>query len=755
MSWVDLSWPMISAASLTLGFIHLLAWLDQRSRREHLMFSLAAGAVGVLALIELARMRADTIAQCAQLIRWQQVVLAVLTVALVGMVRERFQAGSGALGAAAIGLRALAMFPNFLVGENLNFLRITELLQVPAGGGALVTVPTGIISPWMLLGQASNLALLLYICSAMAQVWRRPDHSERSAVLWVGGALIVFVLVGGARALLFAFGNNPIPVGSAPLFAGVLFAVSREIGAAMNRARTVGSALQHSESKLRESRQRMHLVASATDIGLWNWDLDSNEVWFTEPGRLLLGLEPGQHMSVDLLVERVHPDDRAAITRARDRAVAGDGDFECESRLLLPDGRVRWLTAVGRVQEPVPGEPRLICGAIIDITERRQAEERFRLVVEASPVAMLVLDDSGRISLANNQTCRTFGYRAAEMAGLHINQLIPTLVLPGGDAGKDHVGGSRGGQFALRFRGAGSILGAVKRDASELLVEIQLTPINMGGGPFFLACVTDVSARLSAERDAALERDELAHLSRVALLGELSGSLAHELNQPLTAILSNAQASLRFLDHDQPDLHEVRDSLVGVVDNVKRASEVIRRLRAMLRKERMEFAPLDLNEVVAESLRLLHSDILARQVVLEFEPELGAPVVTGDRVQLQQVLLNIVLNACDAMSTVKGPRQLDVRVRLLPAEAVEVSIVDTGPGIALADLDRIFVPFVTTKPDGIGLGLPICNTITRAHGGRLWASNNPVRGATFHLVLPLMVPAQEGQHKGTEALDAR
>jgi two-component system sensor kinase FixL len=213
--------------------------------------------------------------------------------------------------------------------------------------------------------------------------------------------------------------------------------------------------------------------------------------------------------------------------------------------------------------------------------------------------------------------------------------------------------------------------------------------------------------------------------------------VAHELNQPLTAILSNAQAAQRFLAQEPPDMAEVGEILSDIVAEDKRAGEVIRRLRALYRKGEAQFQAVDLNEIAREVLQLTHGDLMAREVSVTTRLALELPAVRGDRVQLQQVLLNLIVNACDAMSgNAAGDRNLTIATVTDGADAVQVSIADHGPGIGIDMLDRLFQPFVTTKPQGLGLGLSICRSIVMAHGGRLWADNNPERGATFSVALP-------------------
>jgi C4-dicarboxylate-specific signal transduction histidine kinase len=284
--------------------------------------------------------------------------------------------------------------------------------------------------------------------------------------------------------------------------------------------------------------------------------------------------------------------------------------------------------------------------------------------------------------------------------------------------------------------GTGRELFACRKDGSEVPVEVALSPMPTQEGAFILVSVVDITDRRDLERATARQRDELAHLSRVAMLGELSGSLAHELNQPLTAILSNAQAAQRFLAQSPPRLDRLAEILSDIVKSDHRAGAVIQRIRSLLRKESAQRNPLDINDVVEETLRLMRSDLLNRRVVVRADLGEGLPAVSGDRNQLQQVLLNFMMNGCDAMDGRGMGGRLLVRTRTTADGNVEVSVADHGTGIPLDDLERIFEPFVTTKSHGMGLGLTICRSIVEAHGGRLWAINNSDGGATLHCELP-------------------
>ena len=257
-------------------------------------------------------------------------------------------------------------------------------------------------------------------------------------------------------------------------------------------------------------------------------------------------------------------------------------------------------------------------------------------------------------------------------------------------------------------------------------------PVRMRG------VAVDITKRKQAEEQTAHHRNEIAHLSRVTTLGELSGSIAHELSLPLSAILSNAQAAQRVLAHGGADLTEVREILNDIVSEDQRAGEVIQRLRQWLKKGEVQQHSLRINEVVEDVLKLIHGDLINQHVTVDVELGRNLPFVTGDPVQLQQVLLNLVVNACDAMTNCDAPtRRVLIRTGIESGSAVIVSVTDQGRRIPEEKMEQIFEPFFTTKEEGMGLGLSVCRTIITAHRGKLWATNNTDRGATFHFSLPI------------------
>jgi PAS domain S-box-containing protein len=260
-----------------------------------------------------------------------------------------------------------------------------------------------------------------------------------------------------------------------------------------------------------------------------------------------------------------------------------------------------------------------------------------------------------------------------------------------------------------------------------------------GGSPVRMSgALQDITDQKRAEATLRRSLDEIAHLNRVAAMGELTASMAHELNQPLAAILSNAQAATRFLDAKPPDLEQIRECLTDIVAADKRAGEVIKRLRKLLKKDEFQASMVDLNEVVGDVIRLIRNDALLRGVSVVFEPSSGLPSVFGDRIQLYQVVLNLTVNGLEATGEQpSGARWLIVRTAVGPDGGVLLTVRDSGKGIAEADLARVFEPFFTTKQEGLGMGLSISRSIVQAHGGRIWAENALEDGAIFSCVWPV------------------
>jgi signal transduction histidine kinase len=250
-------------------------------------------------------------------------------------------------------------------------------------------------------------------------------------------------------------------------------------------------------------------------------------------------------------------------------------------------------------------------------------------------------------------------------------------------------------------------------------------------------CVTEITEHRQLETEVASVRNSLTHLTRVGLLGQLGGALAHELKQPLTAILSNAQALQRMIERKEMDMTEIRAVIADIIQDDTRAAAVIQHLRGLLKPAEAQTQLLDLNQTVNETLELVHNEMITRKVAVSTALDERKLCVTGDQIQLQQLLLNLVFNAADAMATGKGGMVL-ITTDIVDGPAAHIAVSDTGPGIGSSVMERLFEPFVSTKTQGVGLGLSISRAIVLSHKGRIWAHNNPGRGATFHVALPLV-----------------
>jgi two-component system sensor kinase FixL len=258
----------------------------------------------------------------------------------------------------------------------------------------------------------------------------------------------------------------------------------------------------------------------------------------------------------------------------------------------------------------------------------------------------------------------------------------------------------------------------------------------------FYVLALDVTERNRAQKESKRLQDELLQAGRISTMGELAGALAHEINQPLTAILSNAQAARRYLSALNPDLEEIQEILGDIAKDGARAGDVIHRLRALLKKAKTNLEVVDLNSVFNEVVALLHSDAVLRDVRVATELDPAIPAVEGDRVQLQQVALNLILNAFEAMmEQPRGERQVRIRTCLQDAQVL-ASVADKGKGVDSEDTNKIFQPFFTTKPQGLGMGLSISRSIIQRHQGRIWVENNPEGGATFYFSLPAATEPQ-------------
>jgi signal transduction histidine kinase/integral membrane sensor domain MASE1 len=368
----------------------------------------------------------------------------------------------------------------------------------------------------------------------------------------------------------------------------------------------------------------------------------------------------------------------------------------------------------------------------------RVSESMKSAILASLSSSVAVVDRAGRV-IAVNESWTRFAVEHGVWdagAGLGISYLDACRQAAG--AGAAYAREAVDGISAVLDRSQPSFVLEYSQGAplDDRWFTMSVVPLNRPEGGAVISH-TDITERKRAELEAQRSREELAHFTRVTTMGELTASLAHELNQPLTGILANAQAARRYLDATPPDLGEVREILSDIVDDDKRAAEVIQRLRDLLRKGESQQTPLDLNALVRDVARLVSSDAVIRNVTVTLALDPDLPLVSADRVQLQQVVLNLLLNGMEAMGEgAAGEQTLVVRTERTDAKGADVSVRDAGPGLRAGTEELVFEPFYTTKPAGMGMGLAIARSIIEAHGGTIWAANNPVGGATFHFALP-------------------
>jgi two-component system, LuxR family, sensor kinase FixL len=494
------------------------------------------------------------------------------------------------------------------------------------------------------------------------------------------------------------------------------------------------------EKELRESEERFRMMANTAPVMIWMSGPDKlctffNKGWLDFTGRVL------ERELGDGWAEGVHREDLARCLRTYAQAFEARQEFTMEYRLRRADGEYRWVVDHGVPRFEGDGNFLGYIGTVSDITERKRAEEALekehaflRQIIDIDPNFIFAKDRDGRFTLANRAVAEAYGTTVENLIGKTDADFNPndkeveffhTMDLEVIDSLEERFIPE---EPITDAQGRVRWLQTVKRPIVE----------RDGTANQVLGASTDITMRKAAEAELQRNRDELAHTTRVSTLGELTASLAHELNQPLGAILSNADAAEMLLMAEPPALDEVREILADIRNDDRRASDVLRGLRGLLRKQEIQREPLPINDVVAELLRLLSIDAAHRKVALSFEPAENLPLVEGDRVNLQQVVMNLVLNAMDATAELaEGQRRVVVRSGAVDDGRVMVSVSDSGPGITADRLPKLFDPFFTTKKEGMGMGLSIARTIVEAHHGRIWAENNPEAGATFYFTLPV------------------
>jgi len=540
-------------------------------------------------------------------------------------------------------------------------------------------------------------------------------------------------------------------------------------------------SLRRSEGYLAEAQRLSH-------TGSWAWAPATGEMRYcSEELYRLMGFDPqGGQPRFETFFKCIHPDDQPRIAKTLERARHQRAEFEMEDRIVLASGEIRDVHVVGHPVLSPSGDLEEFVGTMMDVTERNQAEalrdgesrileliardarleevlEKLAHVVEARFTGLLcstlLLDEDGQHvrhvagpSLPEPYTKALIGLPIGPKAGscgtaMYRRELVVVTDIlkdPLWEAYRDLVEphGLRACWSTPILAHSGKTLGSFamyyREPRSPSLAETHALEMAT-----HLAGIA-IERKLAGEERERLRQAqaELAHINRVTTMGELAASLAHEVNQPIAAAVTNANSCYQWLAGDVPNLEKARAAAMRIVNDGTRAAEIISRIRLPFQKSTPQRELVDVNEVIGEIIVLLHGEATRYSISVRTELAADLPRVRGDRVQLQQVMMNLMMNSIDAMKAVDGTRELVIRSQRAENEQLQVSVSDSGVGLPSQKLERIFDAFFTTKAQGTGMGLRICRSIVESHGGRLWATAAPGSGATFQFTLPAMVAAQ-------------
>ncbi|HEY3657994.1 MAG TPA: ATP-binding protein [Steroidobacteraceae bacterium] len=656
---------------------------------------------------------------------------------------------------------------------HLGWSRTFPFLRYPI---VVVTVTAAIVANLLLETylQAST-TLFLFLCAIIFAAWFGGVGPGLAATALSVTAFGYFFLP-PTHSFEFVLGDLPriALFVSASLFVVGLIATQRNTAESLRRSRAelevkvrdlekLNVALQTGETYLAEAQRLSH-------TGSFGWNVSSGEILWSEESYRIFEYDPATRITIGMVLDRVHPDDLALVREVVNRATDHKEAFDFEHRLLISDGSIKHLNVVAHPVMDKSGEWQFV-GAVMDITARTKAEEslriseqRYRHLFHHMPIALWQLNASNVVELfkglRDNGVTELRSYvdqhpevLVQAMEGVKIEEVNERMVEMLGVRDATEVLGPlarythihpeaflRG--LESRFRGEQKHqleTKIVRPDGNVIHVLLAATRPGLIDDPYMsLVGLIDITEQVRARETLQRVQADFAHAARVSMLGELTASIAHEVNQPLAAIVTNGEVSLRLLNRPEPDLAEVRELTTRVVDAARRAAEVIARIRAMATRRTPEKALLSVDEIIREALTFLRHEVQSHGLMVTHYPHPEAPKVLADRMQLQQVIVNLTVNAIQAMAETETPRRtLVIRTDFSDPGILCCTLEDSGPGIEPEHLQHLFDSFFTTKEGGMGLGLAISRSIIEAHGGRIRADNGSAHGgARFSFTLP-------------------
>ena len=488
-------------------------------------------------------------------------------------------------------------------------------------------------------------------------------------------------------------------------------------------------AERRSEAYLAEAQRLSH-------TGSFGWRLSTDEIIWSEETFRIFEYDRTTIPTMELVLQRAHPEDAVLVKQTIERASQAGRDFDHEYRLVMPDSSIKYVHIVAHALSDESGGIEF-AGAMMDVTMAKQAEGRIRQIIETIPDYAWSTEPDGSIDFFNQRVLEFIGLPKEDLLGWGWGSAVHPDDLA---------------RLVDEWRAALAIGEPLKSEARVLRANgeycwwlIRSAPLRdeLGNIVKWYGTGIDIEDRKRGEEAQRQAQADLAHVSRVTTMGELTASLAHEVKQPIAAALTNARTCLRWLAGDTPNIEEARAAAMRIVNDAQRATEIIGRTSLLFKKGTAQRELVDINEVIREMIVLLRNEAMRYSISVRTELAAELPQVEGDRVQLQQVLMNLMINGIDAMKDADGTRELAIKSQRAENEQLLISVSDTGVGLPPQQADQIFNAFFTTKPQGTGMGLRISRSIIESHGGRLWAADNSPRGASFYFTLLNKLEAHE------------